>query len=192
MLRIKKDVSGVVNFVMVRTQETPGGWITTKRVDDAISRAKHGFKYKLITSDSMKQLLEEDGVTESSTNKYPSDFSSPFTTSWVASVNNSSNPVMTIGSTVTCNDESEYNKALWLECKARMADEGLSYMATKKYGKTAIEIEFPPGQVSWSLGGVVSATISEKGIVNKALRVISRELTSNGERYVLEEDEGSE
>jgi len=193
---ISKDTSGIVNFILVRSQNTPGGWLTTKRVDDAVSRSKHGFKYKLITSDAVKQLLEEDDITEGSNGVYPSDFTSSYTTQWKSTIDvtadaSKSIPTMTSGSTVTCASEKEYDYAIWLEAKARMKLEGLSFIAERANGKLVLKINFYPSNNLYTLGSIKNVTISDIGFSSKPLRVIKRQITTNEDIITLSEDIGT-
>lgn len=195
-ISISKDISGVVNFVMVRSQTTPAGWLTTKRVDDAVSRSKNGFKYKLITSDAVKQLLEEDGVIENDDDGYPSDFSTPYTTAWISSVAVTANPTkgipaMTLNNPVTCSSKKEYNYALWYEAKARMATEGLSLIAERKNGKLLLKVTFYPSNDVYALGSVKAVTLDDIGFNGKPMRVIKRQISTTTDSITLSEDIGT-
>lgn len=197
-MTIGKDISGVVNFVMMRSQSTPAGWLTSKRVDDAVSRSKHGFKYKLVTSDAVKQLLEEDNVTEGDEDRYPSDFVTSYSTVWTVTkgYNVTADPVKGIPAmlseqSVSCTSKKEYDYAIWLEAKERMKIEGLAYIAERKNGKLMLKINLYPSNELFALGSVKLITLPDVGFVGKPLRVIKRQIGTNEDIITLSEDIGT-
>lgn len=193
MLSIKKDLKGVVNFVIIKGKNSPGGKIISTRVDDPISRSKNGFKPKIIISQANKvsDLLQIDGINQNSYNGYPSDFSSPFTTVWTCHVNRPSNPTMDSGSTVTCNSDNEYDTAIVEEMKGYwLKQEGIAYINEYKNGKKMIDIEFIPGK-SWGLGDVINCTIPQADKNNNPMRVSEVQYSTTGDVYTLIEDEGT-
>ncbi len=192
-MKISKDTKDVINFIIAKSGNTsPKGDIIAVRVDDAVSRAKHGFKpYFMVTQGSNADILyNADGVE----NKEPSGY--PFTTSWVSSINRPSSPTMVEGSTVTVASLTEYNTAITLEVKARMKKDAQALLAERSLGKLTVEVVFPSGKATstktpWGLGDVVSVTIPQINKTNNNMRVQERELRTEEERYVLIEDEGT-
>lgn len=182
-LSIKKDISGVVNFVIAKGQLSPGGRIISVKVDDPASRAKNGFKPKVIVSEANKvnELLQRDGVNTNSNNRFPSDFSSPFVTTWVSSIT---------GSTITCNSEDEYDDAIVSEVKFHLKAEARAYIDERKDGKKMIDITFNPNK-DWGMGDVINVTIPRAEKSNNPMRIASVQYSTTSDTFSLEEDEGT-
>lgn len=190
-LKIKKDTKGIVNFIIAKGGIDPSGDAITVKRDDPVSRAKHGFKYKLITLSATAEndLIQQDKkALGNNTPISPSNY--PSTTGWVATATLDSGPTMTPGSTVTVSSWTEYINAYRTEIKYRLGKQSKEYMDAHKYGKLQVELEFANGK-GWGLGDVVQVTIPEIDADSKPMRVADIEYTMNSERYVLEEDEGT-
>lgn len=193
MMNISKDTKDVINFVICKSSDfTPKGRVLTVRVDDGVSRAKHGFKPYIMVSKASyaTNLYALDGVD----NRTPTSF--PFDTAWVASVTRASNPTMTPGSPVTIASLNEYETAITEEVKFSMKKDAKAFKDLRKNGKLQVEVVFPNGKatgakIPWALGGVVNVTIPQIDKTAKPMRVHERELRTDEERYVLIEDEGT-
>jgi len=173
-LKTKNDTKGVVNFIIAKGGLDPAGNTITVRRDNAISRAKHGFKYKLLVSEKnqAKNLYEEDFPPNSNTSYTSASY--PFTAAWGESVTST----------------SDYIDKFRIEIKQRLKDEADAYILEHKYGKLMTEISFSPGK-GWSIGDVISTTIPSIDKVSNPMRVKESEYTNTGERFTLIEDEGT-
>jgi len=179
-----KDMKGVVNFLIIKANLSPKGNPISTRIDDAVSRAKHGFKPKIITFDAKEgdNLVGTDGGI-------PDTF--PFTTKWKCTkVERPSEPYMTDGAYVTCANLTEYDTAIIEQTKYLMKRTGQSYLSEHRNGKLSVELEFAPGK-NWNIGDVISVTIPEIGKDNNAMRIRDAEYSQTSERYTLVEDEGT-
>lgn len=193
-LKVKKDLNGVVNFVIAKGGLDPAGRAITKRRDDVVSRAKHGFKYKLITLSATadndlrgQDFLYGTGFNKDnpiSNNNYPS------VTGWASTVEKPSSPEMVPGEKVVIGSWKEYVDAYRAEIEARLTREAQEFIDARRYGRLQVELEFVNGK-KWYIGDVISVTLPEINANNKFLRIISAEYTQDSERYVLQEDEGS-
>lgn len=182
-LKVKKDTKGIVNFVIAKGGTDPNSNSITVKRDDMVSRAKHGFKYKLLTFDAttsnqMKDL-DQQVVGTPSEPLSPSNY--PSVSGWISEVT---------GSSVASGSWSDYIDNFREEVKSRLNSRAKSYIDEHKNGKLQVELEFTNGK-GWGLGDVVSVTISEINAVNKPMRVKDVEYTMDSERFVLEEDEGT-
>jgi len=175
-LKIKKDLKGVVNFVIAKGGYSPNGKPITTRVDDPISRSKHGFKYHLMYDEKTyaEQLFQEDGLREEGADSnYPASY--PHTPSW------GGDPIAS---------STAYDAAFRVEVKSRLRTSARAFINERKNGKLMIELEFQPGK-SWSIGNNVKVTIPQVGKTNNVMRVQDAEYTTTTERYTLIEDEGT-
>jgi hypothetical protein len=198
-MSIKKDTSGIINFVICKGGLSPRGNPITVRVDDPISRVKNGFKYYLLIDENntSKNLYGQDqlaGAGGSWDKALPiSSANYPTTTGWNATINVTADgdvPAMTAGSPVVCASFKQYDNAVRQEVRAMLQDAGQNLINTYKNGKLSIDLTFAPGK-GWSLGQVINVTIPGIGFVSKPLRVKSVEITDDNERYTLEEDVGT-
>lgn len=193
-LKVKKDLKGVVNFVIAKGGVDPKGKAISVKWDDLTSRSKHGFKYKLITLSATKDndLTEQDYFYGAGldTNEQISSSNYPTTTGWEATTTRTSSPAMTPGSKVSCSSWGDYVTAYRDEIKARLRSQAQDYVNAHRFGKLQVELEFVNGK-GWGIGDVVSISLPEINAVKKLMRVSSAEYTKESERFVLEEDEGT-
>lgn len=178
---IKKDLKDVVNFVIVKGGRTPGGRILSNRASDPVSTGRNGFRYKLITSTKARDEtvgldMKKHGNTVS---EFPGSY--PFTTAWKSS---------STGNFVTVANDTEYEEAVFAECKIRLKNIGNEYIDLRKDGKLQVVIEFEP-DVKYDLGGMISVTIPKIGKSNYPMRVEERQFTLTSNTFTLIEDEGS-
>ena len=181
-LKTKKDIKGVVNFVIAKGGLSPAMKPITIKYDNAVSRAKHGFKYKLLISEhnTANNLMLQDGLLgQGSTTRYPTSYS--YVTKWSR---------IDTGATITVANDAEYDDAIRDEVKRRLKREAKEYVTARKDGKLMIELSFINGK-GWTIGDNINTTIADIGFANKPMRVKEVELTNSGERYTLEEDEGT-
>lgn len=183
-LKVKKDTKGIVNFVIAKGGvDVRGDSVTVKR-DDPVSRAKHGFKYKLLTLDAetSQKMQDQDKLAAGIDADEPISSSNyPAVTGWVSEITNT---------TVASSSWSDYADNFREEIKYRLTEDAKAYILQHRYGKLQVELEFTNGK-GWGLGNVVRVTIPEITATNKPMRVVDIEYTEDSERYVLEEDEGT-
>lgn len=194
-INIKRDLSGVVNFVIVKGGRSPGGRILSNRAFDPVSAGKNGFKYKLIISgksydETVGLDQKKHGNTES---EFPpdADLAAGYETAWICSADSSDAPACTKGQTVkNITSKDLYDKAVFREVKIRLKAEGDAYINLYKYGKRTVDLEFTPLK-KWGLGTIINMTIAKIGVSNYPMRVESRQFTNTTNKYTLIEDEGS-
>lgn len=193
-MKIKKDTSKVVNFIIAKGGLDPKGNSITAYVPEPVSMGKHGFKFKLITLSATDEnnLLQLDNSAAGVTSGEPITPSNyPSTTGWVATVTDyTGSPTITAGSRVNCSSWNEYVDAFRAEIKYRLKNQAKDYLAEYKYGKLMLDIEFSAGK-GWDVGNIISVTIPEIGAENNKMRVKKIDFTPDGEVYTLEEDEGT-
>ena len=179
-MMVSKNTNNVINFLIVKGGLAPSGTPISIRVDNAVSRAKNGFKPYILVSESKFALNLIDRDMKSIGNDidtYPSSF--PFTTTWISSVDGV-NPTATTDFPVTCNSKSEYQTTIVRETKSQLKQEGERFLAERGDGKLSVTLEFQPGK-GWNIGDIINSTIAEIGKVNNPMRVSERELTVTSE-----------
>lgn len=195
--KYEKDMSNIVNFVIVKGGLDPAGKPIQDRFIDHASANKRGRKFMPIVAQTVNaQSLNQEDVLKSNdgdanvTSRYPESY--PFTTTWRSSLTAVVEGVnMVKGQTVTVNSDKQYVGVMRAHVRRMLVDEGKSYVANNKYGRLKVDLEFKPGQIVWGLGDNISMTIPAVDIGSKVLRVTDIQHSTNGDTYSLEEDIGT-
>lgn len=191
-----RDISKVRNYIIIKGGTDPSGLPIQTRVTDYVSISKHGMKFYFMVSEKKyaESLNQEDMAkswgTAQATKRYPTSY--PFVTSWYASYTKTVESVSVVaGSQVTVNSDAQYRGVLREEVITKLKADAQEVINNTKYGKLQVDITTRAGSKAWLLGDRIVCTIPKIGAVDKTLRVMEIQYTTETDSYSLEEDKGT-
>lgn len=180
-LKTGKDIKEVKNFIILKGGVDPEGRAIRERVTDYTSISKHGMRFYVLSDyvktagTLMKQDVDSAGVT------HMRDATFPFTTTWIS---------LSTGNYVTAATYEDYLEAFRLNIKTMLLIQGRKFIESRRYGKLKVSLEFQPGK-GWGLGELIACSIPAVSDSVSNLRVQSIQLTTDGDKFELEEDIGT-
>lgn len=196
-IKIGKDTSAVVNFVIIKGGLDPKGSPITARYQDFSSSSRHGLKYKYYISDKgLSKTLNNEDMRQLGGSD--SDGTLPGNISGVGYPITSTNTLMpwlqVIGETEVTSD-SDYVSKFRRYIKQQLRKEGKEIVNQFRYGKLKIDIEVGAGTKNWGIGDLIEVSaynVTLDGTFNtKKLRVEEIRYGELTDIYSLTEDKGT-
>jgi len=204
-LKIRKDVKGVKNFIILKGGSGPSGRQIQTRYVEWTSVAKHGMKYYFLVSEinSAKNLvgidITRDYGPDNTDIAFPNITDSAYTTAWYSLYEYTTkefNITATVGNQVIIDEGSEndnklaYEEIIRAETINRLLSEGKQYADANKNGKLKVDITFSAGTKDWIIGSNILCTIPKVSDKDKKMRVVDIQFTNTTDTFTLEEDIG--